>query len=274
MPWKADRSFQILCKIEEGFDFPGVQIIILFQIYEFLVQHLADTESDMGDQRPELHALKVEEAGLAISAASRLLTKLLDFVQFRQTINAARFTKLLRKTLRSNIPLHNKDWVAACLVKLSSLSGPNQDFDDPVNLEVTLYETVPRLVEQIKTSFSPEAQEAAVIELNRIISEGVVDSTRAVAAEGGIFPLVKVIEEGSERAVEAALAILYNISMDSENHLAIIAAGAIPALRRIVLSQGPQWMRALHLLRTLPTWWNEDVNPRSYTNKIYFCKLS
>lgn len=214
---------------------------------------LDDTESDMGDQRPELHALKVEEAGLAISAASRLLTKLLDFVQFRQTINAARFTKLLRKTLRSNIPLHNKDWVAACLVKLSSLSGPNQDFDDPVNLEVTLYETVPRLVEQIKTSFSPEAQEAAVIELNRIISEGVVDSTRAVAAEGGIFPLVKVIEEGSERAVEAALAILYNISMDSENHLAIIAAGAIPALRRIVLSQGPQWMRALHLLRTLPT---------------------
>ena len=214
---------------------------------------MADTESDMGDQRPELHALKVEEAGLAISAASRLLTKLLDFVQFRQTINAARFTKLLRKTLRSNIPLHNKDWVAACLVKLSSLSGPNQDFDDPVNLEVTLYETVPRLVEQIKTSFSPEAQEAAVIELNRIISEGVVDSTRAVAAEGGIFPLVKVIEEGSERAVEAALAILYNISMDSENHLAIIAAGAIPALRRIVLSQGPQWMRALHLLRTLPT---------------------
>lgn len=214
---------------------------------------LDDTESDMGDQRPELHALKVEEAGLAISAASRLLTKLLDFVQFRQTINAARFTKLLRKTLRSNIPLHNKDWVAACLVKLSSLSGPNQDFDDPVNLEVTLYETVPRLVEQIKTSFSPEAQEAAVIELNRIISEGVVDSTRAVAAEGGIFPLVKVIEEGSERAVEAALAILYNISMDSENHSAIIAAGAIPALRRIVLSQGPQWMRALHLLRTLPT---------------------
>ena len=65
--------------------------------------------------------------------------------------------------------------------------------------------------------------------------------------------LVKVIEEGSERAVEAALAILYNISIDSENHSAIIAAGAIPTLRRIVLSQGPQWTRALHLLRTLPT---------------------
>lgn len=207
----------------------------------------------MDDQQPELHALKVEEAGLAISAASRLLTKLLDFEQFHRTINSAWLTKLLRETLRSHIPLHSKDWVAACLVKLSSLSDPRQDFDDPVNLEVTLYETVPRLVEQMKTSFSPEAQEAAVIELNRIISEGVVDSTRTIAAEGGILPLVKVIEEGSGRAVEAALAILYNLSMDSDNHSAIIAAGAVPALRRIVLSQGRQWMRALHLLRTLPT---------------------
>ena len=81
-----------------------------------------------------------------------------------------------------------------------------------------------------------------------------MDFTRVVAVEGGIFLLVKVIhEEGSERAVEAALAILYNISIDSENHSAIIAAGAIPALRRIVLSQGPQWTQALHLLRPLPT---------------------
>lgn len=118
-------------------------------------------------------------------------------------------------------------------------------------MEVTLYEAIPRLIEQIK-SFSSEAREAAVIELNRIISEGVVDSTQAVASEGGIFPLVKLIEEGSNRAVEAGLAILYNLSMDSENHSAIIAAGAVPALRRIVLSQRPQWTRALRLLRNLP----------------------
>ncbi|KAA8532550.1 hypothetical protein F0562_032634 [Nyssa sinensis] len=130
----------------------------------------------------------------------------------------------------SSIPLHNKDWVAACLVKLSSLSGPNLNFENPINMEVTLYETIPRLIEQIKTSFSPEMQEAAVVELNRIISEGVVDSTRAVAAEGGIFPSVKLIEEGSGRAVEAGLAILYNLSMDSENHSAIVAAGAVPII--------------------------------------------
>ncbi|KAF9592711.1 hypothetical protein IFM89_016943 [Coptis chinensis] len=85
------------------------------------------------------------------------------------------------------------------------------------------------------------------------INSRIVDFTRAVADQGGILPLVEVIEEGSKRAVEAGLAILFNLSMDAENHAAIIAAGAIPSLRRIVLSQGPQWMRALRLLRSLPT---------------------
>ncbi|PQQ20815.1 uncharacterized protein Pyn_25086 [Prunus yedoensis var. nudiflora] len=214
---------------------------------------LEDMESEVVNQQPEKYALEVEEAGLAISAASRLFTKLLDSENFCQKIDSAHFTKLLCDILESNIPLNNKDWVAACLVKLGSLSGPRLGFEDPINMEVTLYETIPRLMEQIKTSFSPEAKEAAVVELNRIISEGVVDSTRAIASEGGIFPLVKLIEEGSERAIDACLAILYNLSMDSENHSAIVAAGAVPVLRRIVLSQRPQWTRALRLLRTLPT---------------------
>lgn len=217
----------------------------------FQQKALEDTDSDIEGRQPEKYALDIEEASLAISAGARLLTKLLDSKQFCQTINSTHFIKLLRKILKSNVPLHYKDWVAACLVKLSCLSGPDQDFENPINMEVTLYEAIPRLIEQIK-SFSSEAREAAVIELNRIISEGVVDSTRAVASEGGIFPLVKLIEEGSNRAVEAGLAILYNLSMDSENHSAIIAAGAVPALRRIVLSQRPQWTRALRLLRNLP----------------------
>lgn len=209
-------------------------------------------DSEIDRQQPET-ALEIEEAGLAVSAASRLLTKLLDFEQFRHTVNPSHFTKLLRRILKSDIPLHNKNWVAACLVKLGYLSGPMIDFENPINMEVTLYETIPRLIEQINSSFSPEVKEAAVLELNRIISEGVVDSTRAVAAQGGIFPLVKLIEEDSERAVEAGLGILYNLSMNSENHSAIIAAGAVPALRKIILSQRPQWKQALHLLRTLPT---------------------
>ncbi|GFS33000.1 ARM repeat superfamily protein [Actinidia rufa] len=204
------------------------------------------------DQQPELLALKVEEAGLAISAASRLLTRLLDFESFRSTTNPARFVESLRKILRSSIPLDNKDWVAACLVKLSSFSRPGLYFENPMNIEATLHETIPRLIEQIKSS-SPEAQEVAVLELNEIISEGVVDCTRAVAAEGGIFPLVKLIEDGTSTAVEAGLAVLYNLSMITENHSTIVAAGAFPALERIVQSERPESMRAIHLLRALPT---------------------
>ncbi|KAL2485032.1 ARM repeat superfamily protein [Abeliophyllum distichum] len=219
----------------------------------FQQKSLTEKGYSANDEKPELQSLELEEAGQAVSAASRLLARLLDYDVFRRTINPQYFTKLLRDILVSSIPLHNKDWVAACLVKLSSLSGPNLDLENPVNIEVTLYETIPRLIEQIKSSFSPEVQEAAVLELNRIISEGLVDSTRVVAADGAIFPLVKLLETGTERAVEASLTILYSLSMDNENHAAIISAGAVPILRRIVLSERSNWMRALRLLRALPT---------------------
>ncbi|KAK4409714.1 Junction plakoglobin [Sesamum angolense] len=185
----------------------------------FRQKSLIEVEYRTEGDKPDLQILELEEAGLAVSAASRLLTKLLDYEQFRLTVNWHQFTRLLRAILVSSIPLQNKEWVAACLVKLSTLSGQNSDFENPINMEVTLYETIPR----------------------------------AVASEGGIFPLVKMMENGSDRAVEASLAILYNLSMDSENHAAIIAAGAIPVLRKLVLSQRSQWMRALRLLRTLPT---------------------
>ncbi|KAJ8637024.1 hypothetical protein MRB53_011291 [Persea americana] len=205
------------------------------------------------DNQPEVNLVETEEAGLAISAASRLFTKLLSFDHFCGSINSNNFRLILRKVLKSDIPLHSKDWVAACLVKLQSSSHSRADLDSPINVEVTLYETIPRLIEQIGTSFSPEVQEAAVVQLNNIISKGVVDFTRAVAAQGGIFSLVKLIESRSGSSLEACLAILYNLSMDSENHSAIISAGAVPILKRIVLSERPQWRRALHLLQTLPS---------------------
>ncbi|KAG6391612.1 hypothetical protein SASPL_149368 [Salvia splendens] len=168
----------------------------------------------------EVHILEVEEAGLAVSAASRLLTRLLDYQQFCQSLDSDSFTKLLRSILVSI---------------------------------TTLHERIPRLIEEMESSFSPQVQESAVMELNWIISQGTVDSSRAVARSGGIFAVVKLMETGSEEAVEACLAILYNLSMDAENHTAIVAAGAVPVLRRLVLSDRQQWMRALRLLRTLPT---------------------
>ncbi|KAJ4835247.1 hypothetical protein Tsubulata_026676 [Turnera subulata] len=216
---------------------------------------LSGSESDDENQQPEIYALQIE-AGMATSAASRLLTKLLDSDKFRSNINSAHFTELLRKILKSNIPLQYKDWVAAALVKLGYVYGetrPNLELESPIPTEVTLYETIPRLIEQLRSSFSPEAQEAAVVELNRIISKGVLDAAREVASAEGLVPLVKIIEGGNERAVEAALSILYNLSMDNENHSVILASGVVPALRRIVISERPQWKRALHLLRTLPS---------------------
>lgn len=235
---------------------PSMEIIDSMEIESGLsavFQLGVSIDSDAEDWQPERYALEVEEAGLAISAASRLLTKLLDSEKFCNKINSTHFTKLLRRILKSDIPINHKDWIAACLIKVSSISALNTDSGDPINMEVTLYETIPRLIQQIKSSFSLEVQESAVVELNRIVSEGIVDATRAVASKGGIFPLVKLINEGSERATEAALAILYNLSMDTENHPAIIAAGAVPALKKIVLSQRAQWRQALYLLRTLPT---------------------
>ncbi|KAK9115776.1 hypothetical protein Sjap_014723 [Stephania japonica] len=234
---------------------PCMEIIVSAGIESALdtVFHQRSLNDDLDNLQPELTVTEVEEAGLVLSATSRLLTKLLESEQFCQSINTTRFKQLLRKILKSDIPLHSKDWVAACLVKLESSSSSNLDPENPIHLEIAVHDTIPRLVEQIRTCHSPEAQEAAVVELNTIVSRGGYDYTRAVASQGGIFPLVKVIDEGTRRAAEASLVILFNLSMDDENHSAIIAAGAIPVLRRVVLSEGPQWTIALHLLRTLPT---------------------
>ncbi|XP_062212342.1 uncharacterized protein LOC133913241 isoform X2 [Phragmites australis] len=201
----------------------------------------------------DLPSVVTEEVSQAVSAAVRLLTKLLDFDLFIRSINSEKFTSLLRRMLKSSFPLQSKDWLAACLVKLESRAGLSGDHGvSSIDMEITIYETIPRLVEQMMTSFSFENKGSAVIELNKIISGGVMEYTRAVAAIGGIFPLVKLLEEGDEGALEASLAILYNLSMDPENHPAIIAAGAVPLLKRIVLAQGSHWTSALQLLRTLP----------------------
>ncbi|OAY70539.1 hypothetical protein ACMD2_26655, partial [Ananas comosus] len=212
-----------------------------------------NVEEDDTENQPEPTIVEIEEIGLATSAAARLLTKLLNFDQFNRTIDPAKYVIQLRKILKSDIPLHTKDWIAACLVKLESKFGSAlKNVNFTVDKEVIIYETIPRLIEQIRTSFSYESKRAAVSELKRIISGGSMEFAKAVANAGGIFHLVKLIEEGKGDVIESSLAILYNLSMDAENHPAIISAGAVPVLKRIILSEGPQWTRALHLLRTLP----------------------
>ncbi|KQK04522.1 hypothetical protein BRADI_2g13870v3 [Brachypodium distachyon] len=146
----------------------------------------------------------------------------------------------------------SKDWIAACLFKLEPRASLVDRSVGSIDMEITIYHTIPRLVEQMMTSSSFENKIKAVIELNSIISGGVMEYTRAVATAGGIFPLVKMIEESEGDVLEDGLAVLYNLSMDPENHPAIIAAGAVPLLKRIVRLESPHWNRALQLLRTLP----------------------
>ncbi|XP_020576746.1 uncharacterized protein LOC110022246 [Phalaenopsis equestris] len=215
---------------------------------------LSNCTQGVVDDRLELNALMTEEIGIAVAAASRLLIKLLDFEQFHNPVKTSNFESVLRDALRSNIPLHTKDWVASCLLKLESKANPVLDSGNPpIGLEVIIYDTIPRLVEQMSMSFSLESREAAAIELNDVVSKGGVELSKAIASAGGIFPLVKLTEVGTGYALEACLSILYNLSLDDENHPAMVSAGIIPVLRRIVLSEGPQWTLALRLLRTLPT---------------------
>lgn len=201
----------------------------------------------------EIPSVVIKELSEAVSAAVRLLSKLLNFDLFIRSINGEKFTSLLRRMLKSNFPLQSKDCLAACLIKLESRAGLSGDHGvSSIDMEITIYETIPRLIEQMMTSLSFENKRSAVIELNKIISGGVLEYTRAVADSGGIFPLVKMLEEADGDALEAILAILYNLSMDPENHPAIIAAGAVPLLKRIVRTEAPQWSSAIQLLRTLP----------------------
>ncbi|WVZ70306.1 hypothetical protein U9M48_018981 [Paspalum notatum var. saurae] len=223
---------------------------VIEAILEIGVIHGTRADSENLDNLPRIG---IEEVSQVVSAAVRLLTKLLNFDIFVRSINSDKFTSLLRRMLKSSFPLQSKDWLAACIVKLESRAGLSAGHDvSSIDMEITIYQTIPRLVDLMMTSYSFENKRTVVIELKKIISSGVLEYTRAVADNGGIFPLVKILEEGDGDALEATLAILYNLSMDPENHPAIIAAGAVPLLKRIVLMEGPHWTSAIWLLRTLP----------------------
>uniref|UniRef100_A0ACD5YZV3 Uncharacterized protein n=1 Tax=Avena sativa TaxID=4498 RepID=A0ACD5YZV3_AVESA len=199
------------------------------------------------DEPPTL----VIEVSHAVASTLRLLTKLLNFDIFVRSVNTVKIVSLLRRMLKSNIPLESKDFTS-CLVKLESRGALVDRNVGGIGTEITIHHTIPRLVKEMMTSFSFEKKRKNVIELNRIMSGGVMEYTRAVATAGGIFPLVKMIEESEGDVLEASLSVLYNLSMDPENHPAIIAAGAVPLLKRIVHVESPHWKRALQLLRTLP----------------------
>lgn len=205
---------------------------------------------ELSNDELECISAEKEEIWSAMGAASRLLIKLLGFEGICNSIECEHFVCVLRGILKSTIPLNVKDWVAACLLKLG-LVGMASDLSFPINLEVTLHDTIPKLIEGVGVMSPPTTREKSVVELHNIVSQGVVDYAVAIANSGAIFPLVNLLDEGSERAQEAALAILYNLGMNDENHPAIVAAGAIPHLERLVRLERSEWKLALYLLRAL-----------------------
>lgn len=211
---------------------------------------LEHEHDELSNDELECISAEKEEIWSAMGAASRLLIKLLGFEGICNSIECEHFVCVLRGILKSTIPLNVKDWVAACLLKLG-LVGMASDLSFPINLEVTLHDTIPKLIEGVGVMSPPTTREKSVVELHNIVSQGVVDYAVAIANRGAIFPLVNLLDEGSERAQEAALAILYNLGMNDENHPAIVAAGAIPHLERLVRLERSEWKLALYLLRAL-----------------------
>ncbi|KAL2630411.1 hypothetical protein R1flu_015097 [Riccia fluitans] len=198
-------------------------------------------------------ALLNEEGYMLIVAASRLLEKL---GKYQKLTLAPKFGALLINILRSDVPLRVKDWVSACLLKLEQLSngfGDEFQLELPVDFEVTVHDTIPWLVTEMGKDFSPTVRERAAMHLRQLISQGSSGYLAAIANAGGVYPLVDLLKEGTAEARAAAIAILYNLSMNEENHSVILAAGASPSLVDLVRRGGPGWKLALYLLRALPT---------------------
>lgn len=206
-----------------------------------------------GDALDTQDVIEREMTWAAIAAASRLLNKLLVYEKVRASIDCRSLALPLASVLKSDIPLHVKDWVSACLLNLDRLVGITTNVNIPIESEVTIHDKIPRLVDEIGTSLDPDVQERAVIQLHDLVSQGIEGYVAAISNAGGIFPLVELLDKGTPKAREASLSVLYNIGTNEENHPALIRAGAVTYLQRIIRSENPQWMLALYLLRVLPT---------------------
>ncbi|KAJ7543007.1 hypothetical protein O6H91_09G021900 [Diphasiastrum complanatum] len=209
-------------------------------------------EVNMDGVGDEIHDPKNQDTWLAVSASSRLLEKLLRFPGTAKFLNIPYLVEVLKRILRAETPLHVKDWASACLLRLSRNAISATEIQVPVDLEVTVHDIIPRLVEEIRV-LSAEVQERAVLQLRDLVTEGIQDYAAAVANSGGIFPLVQVLHKGTPTARAATVSILYSLSMNDENHPAILAAGAVPFLERVVRTEAVEWKLALYLLRALPT---------------------
>ncbi|CAM6094598.1 unnamed protein product [Calypogeia fissa] len=247
-PGQAEGAICVLENIvTEG---PNAKVIMEANV-ESALKFLLDVDFPEGlVEMRDGKGISKEDGYMLIGAAARLLEKLARY----EMVNVSVFAPLLTNVLQSEAPLKVKDWVSACLLKLEQVSkGRGFKLEVPLDLEVTIHDTIPWLVTEIGEDFSPTVRERAVMHLRHLITQGMSTYAAAIANSGGILPLVNLLKVGSSDARDAAIAILYNLSMNEDNHPPIMAAGVVPCLVELIRSGVPEWKLALYLLRALPS---------------------
>jgi hypothetical protein len=110
-----------------------------------------DREHDeFNNEELEHISAKREEIWSAMGATSRLLVKLLGFEGICYSIECKHFVHILCGLLKYNILLNMKDWVVAFLLKLGlvGMASNDSDMNFPINLEIVLYDIIPKLIEE------------------------------------------------------------------------------------------------------------------------------
>lgn len=179
-----------------------------------------------------------------VRATCRLLARLLIHSSARKLLDIPGLEVALRVLLVSHCPTDVRDLVDVCLRRLE---GQVVEVDSRGQ---TVDHAIPTsLFQDITAEGEPERQEAAVLALERATNQGF--NISAFANDGGIAPLVSLLERGTPRAKEAATHVLHNLATSEDVQSRILGAGALPLLARIGRLGLPGWEDANKLLRTL-----------------------
>ncbi|GAQ83274.1 ARM repeat superfamily protein [Klebsormidium nitens] len=197
--------------------------------------------------RNRLWAAQVAGARLAASLASHDST--------RGALQAADVHSLLSGLLLLDAPPEEKEAVSEALLALEQRDdaptvGPSRDTER----EIVQHVEIPRLLAMLEAGAPLAQREAAVQELLYVVKAGGEQEAHlaAVASGGGIFSLVDLAKEGGDKSVRAALTLLDMLTLDEDNHLVMLEAGAEEVLVRIARGESEDWKLAMRVLRRLP----------------------
>jgi hypothetical protein len=214
----------------------------------------ADTISDAEVELSDDEILLRRRLWAAQAAGAQLVASLARHEKTRGPLQTANLHGALSALLGLDVPPEEKEAVSAALVALEQRvdfpsGGPSRETEREIAINVE----IPQRLSEMSTGLLPE-KERAVIELLYIVKSSSDDEAylAAVASNGGIFPLVDVLRECSEKCSLAALTILDMLTLDEGNHLVMLEAGAEEVLERIARSNNNHWKLAMRVLRRLP----------------------